>query len=50
VIAGDRDGRPGSTDALRVTADDLDDALSDLLDTRNQMTRAVLGFRADEPG
>lgn len=50
VIAGDRDGRPGSADALRVTADDLDDALSDLLDTRNQMTRAVLGFRADETG
>ena len=50
VIAGDRDERPGSTDALSVTADDLDDALADLLDTRNQMTRAVLGFRADEAG
>jgi ATPase family associated with various cellular activities (AAA) len=49
VVAGDRDGRPGSTEALSVTADDLDDALADLLDTRNQMTRAVLGFRADEP-
>jgi ATPase family associated with various cellular activities (AAA) len=50
VVAGDRDGRSGSTEALHVTADDLDDALADLLDTRNQMTRAVLGFRADEPG
>jgi hypothetical protein len=50
VVAGDRDGRPGSTDALSVTADDLDESLADLLDTRNQMTRAVLGFRADEPG
>jgi SpoVK/Ycf46/Vps4 family AAA+-type ATPase len=50
VVAGDRDGRPGSTDALRVTADDLDEALADLLDTRNQMTRAVLGFQTDAPG
>jgi ATPase family associated with various cellular activities (AAA) len=48
VVAGERDGRPGSTEALRVTADDLDDALTELLDTRNQMTRAVLGFRAGE--
>lgn len=32
---------------LRVTADDLDAALADLLDTRNQMTRAVLGFREE---
>jgi hypothetical protein len=50
VIAGDRDQHDGSTDALSVTADDLDEALADLLDTRNQMTRAVLGFRTDESG
>lgn len=31
--------------ALAVSADDLDAALADLLDTRNQMTRAVLGLR-----
>jgi hypothetical protein len=44
VVAADRedqtDHRP-----LTVTADDLDIALDDLLDTRNQMTRAVLGYR-----
>jgi len=50
VVAGDRDGKSNSTDALRVTADDLDEALADLLDTRNQMTRAVLGFQTDAPG
>lgn len=42
VIAADRD--EGDT-ALQVTADDLDRALADLLDTRNAMTRAVLGFQ-----
>lgn len=31
---------------LRVRAEHLDQALDDLLDTRNQMTRAALGFRA----
>jgi ATPase family associated with various cellular activities (AAA) len=50
VVAGDREERRGATGALRVTAEDLDHALADLLDTRNQMTRAVLGFRTDEPG
>jgi ATPase family associated with various cellular activities (AAA) len=45
VVAVDRD--PGS-EALHVSADDLDAALEDLLDTRNQMTRRVLGF-GDEP-
>ncbi len=49
VVAGDRDEPLGSTDALSVTADDLDEALDDLLDTRNQMTRAVLGFQTDDP-
>jgi ATP-dependent 26S proteasome regulatory subunit len=34
-------------DHLHVTADDLDRALDDLLDTRNQMTRAVLGYREE---
>lgn len=42
VIAADR-----TDDGLSVTADDLDTALDDLLDTRNRMTRAVLGFRED---
>ncbi len=27
-----------------MSADDLDAALDDLMDTRNQMTRSVLGF------
>ncbi len=41
VLAADRD--PDRTRSLRVSADDLDAALADLLDTRNRMTRAVLG-------
>jgi ATP-dependent 26S proteasome regulatory subunit len=44
VLAADREDQPGST-RLHVTADDLDAALDDLLDTRNQMTRVVLGYR-----
>lgn len=44
VVAADREDQPEGT-GLRVTADDLDAALDDLLDTRNQMTRAVLGYR-----
>lgn len=44
VVAADREEQV--VDAhLSVTADDLDAALDDLLDTRNQMTRAVLGYR-----
>lgn len=43
VIAADRE--PDSSSQLAVTADDLDAALTDLLDTRNQMTRAALGLR-----
>lgn len=42
VVAADRE--PDTTGTLHVSADDLDAALADLLDTRNQMTRAVLGF------
>ena len=42
VVAADRDGL--EVGALHVTADDLDAALADLMDTRNQMTRAVLGY------
>ena len=38
----------GADQPVRVSADDLDTALADLLDTRNQMTRAVLGFRPDQ--
>jgi len=35
---------------VRVSADDLDAALEDLMDTRNQMTRSVLGFgRTTDP-
>jgi hypothetical protein len=44
VVAADLQDRPDDS-PLTVTADDLDTALDDLLDTRNQMTRAVLGFR-----
>ncbi len=46
VVAADREQQPDDL-RLRVTADDLDTALDDLLDTRNQMTRAVLGY--DDP-
>lgn len=46
VVAADRDEQPDNH-PLVVTAADLDLALDDLLDTRNQMTRAVLGFRSD---
>ena len=47
VGAADRDEQDAGA-SLRVTADDLDAALDDLLDTRNQMTRAVLGYREQE--
>lgn len=43
VGAADREDQPDGV--LHVSADDLDAALEDLLDTRNQMTRAVLGHR-----
>ncbi len=46
VVAADREDGPGAG-RLHVTPDDLDAALQDLLDTRNQMTRAVLGYRAE---
>jgi hypothetical protein len=49
VVAADRNERPGANQLL-VTADDLDAALDDLLDTRNQMTRAVLGYRDPTAG
>jgi ATP-dependent 26S proteasome regulatory subunit len=46
VVAADRDDHPeGTGGGLLVTAEDLDTAVDDLLDTRNQMTRAVLGYR-----
>ncbi len=44
VVAADRADQPEDTQ-LYVTAADLDTALDDLLDTRNQMTRIVLGAR-----
>ena len=44
VVAADREDQPADAQ-LYATADDLDAALDDLLDTRNQMTRAVLGYR-----
>ncbi|WP_182380003.1 ATP-binding protein [Nocardioides sp. WS12] len=43
VLAAERDPRADDV-PLAVSADDLDAALEDLLDTRNQMTRAVLGY------
>ncbi len=45
VNAADRVGAGG--DPLSVTADDLDAALDDLLDSRNRMTRSVLGLADD---
>lgn len=50
VVAAERGDASGAAadGALRVGADDLDAALDDLLDTRNQMTRAVLGY-SDAP-
>ncbi len=52
VVAADRD--PDATGDLHVSSVDLDSALADLLDTRNQMTRAVLGYerpkQAPSPG
>ncbi|WP_156390962.1 MULTISPECIES: AAA family ATPase [unclassified Nocardioides] len=47
VVAADRQDAPDDDTALAVSADDLEAALDDLLDTRNQMTRAVLGFREE---
>lgn len=44
VVAADRVAT-SEEDRRHVTADALDAALDDLLDTRNQMTRAVLGYR-----
>jgi AAA+ superfamily predicted ATPase len=34
---------PTATDRLRITADQLDEALEELMDTRNAMTRTLLG-------
>ncbi|HEX6246607.1 MAG TPA: AAA family ATPase, partial [Nocardioidaceae bacterium] len=47
VVAADREDQSEDI-RLHVTADDLDTALDDLLDTRNQMTRAVLGYSDQE--
>lgn len=45
VIAADRETGGGDALPLHVSADDLDRALAELLDTRNQMTRVALGLR-----
>ena len=45
VVAADRESSADT--ALTVSTDDLTTALDELLDTRNQMTRAVLGFREE---
>ena len=42
VVAADR--QDATEGPLQVSADDLDGALADLLDSRNRMTRTVLGF------
>ena len=47
VVAADREGTAASTVAVHVSADDLEAALDDLLDTRNRMTRRALGL--DDP-
>ena len=44
VLAAD----DGASDPLTVSADQLDAALTDLLDTRNRMTRSVLGVQAED--
>ncbi len=46
---GAEGGGPGATAPLHVSAADLDDALAELLDTRNAMTRVLLGA-ARAPG
>jgi AAA+ superfamily predicted ATPase len=43
VVAADRDEKTDGS-GVRVSADDLDVALADLLDTRNRMTRRALGL------
>jgi ATP-dependent 26S proteasome regulatory subunit len=43
LVAAERDPA-GPAAGVRVSADDLDTALDDLLDTRNQMTRRALGL------
>ena len=48
VLAAERDGQARDDGALAVSADDLDDALAELLDTRNAMTRVVLGGATQE--
>ena len=47
VVAADREGSAASAAAVHVSADDLEVALDDLLDTRNRMTRRALGL--DDP-
>ena len=49
VVAADRDAQSPADTVLTVSADDLSSALEELLDTRNQMTRAVLGYRKEQP-
>jgi hypothetical protein len=46
VVAADREASETSADGVRVrvSADDLETALEDLLDTRNRMTRRALGL------
>ena len=46
VVAADREDAADG-DAVRVSADDLDAALDDLLDTRNRMTRRALGLESE---
>lgn len=49
LAVGREDGAPGQSDGpLSVSTDDLDLALTDLLDTRNAMTRAALGFQGHD--
>jgi hypothetical protein len=44
VVAADRDSAADAPNGVHVSADDLDAALDDLLDTRNRMTRRALGL------
>jgi hypothetical protein len=45
VLAADREDPASAGTALAVSSDDLEEALTELLDTRNRMTRAALGLR-----
>ena len=51
AVAAEADAdNPGSAGTLTVTADQLDAALDELMDTRNAMTRTLLGGQPRSAG